>query len=266
VLLTTDQDRVNRRVYHAARVPYVYRETALDAAETMALLAYQGAFAGRSVLDLGVGTGRTTRFVRPLAARYVAIDFSPPMVDALRTRMPGVDVRLGDMRDLSPFADASFDFVLGSCNVIDAVGHEDRLRVFAEVGRVLSPGGVFAFSSHNRRFHEAPRGPILRYARNPVTQALHVLRYLRSHVTHARMKRFRRDERDYAILNDPGHDYALLHYYIDREHQRAQLATAGFEGLDEFDLQGRRLSAGDEDRGTSSVFYVARYRKSCTTT
>jgi SAM-dependent methyltransferase len=257
LLVTSDQDRVNRRVYHASGIARVYRDTALDAAETAALLAFQAGVAHKAVLDIGAGTGRTTRFVRPLAGRYVAIDFSPPMVDYLRGRMPDVDIRLGDMRDLSAFADASFEFVLGSCNVIDAVGHADRLRVFAEVGRVLAPGGLFAFSSHNRRFHEAPLGPILRFSRNPATQALHVLRYLRSHVNHARMKRYRRQERDYAILNDPGHDYAVLHYYIDREHQRAQLEQAGFATLGEFDLTGKRLGAGDDDTQTSSVLYVA---------
>lgn len=260
MLVTTDQDRVNRRIYHAAGITRIYRETTLDAAEMSALLAFQPACAGRSVLDLGAGTGRTTRFLQPLASRYVAIDFSPPMVRALQARRPGTDVRLGDMRDLSAFVEASFDFVMGSCNVIDAVSHDDRLRVLAQVRRVLSPSGLFGFSSHNRRFREALRGPILRYSRNPATQTLHLLRFVKSQVNHARMKRFRRHEPDYAILNDPGHDYAVLHYYIDRAHQRAQLDDAGFDTLAEFDLSGRRLSVEDDDTGTSSVFYVARRR------
>lgn len=252
----SDQDRVNWRVYHAPGVARYYRSRALDAAEMMALLAYQPAFAGRRVLDLGVGTGRTTAFLAPLASRYVALDFSPLMIDALRVRFPGVSALIGDMRDLAAFEDAGQDFVLASCNLIDAVGHDDRLRVFSEVRRVLRPGGLFMFSSHNRRFREALSGPILRFSRNPGTQAVHVLRYARSLVNHARVRHLRRVERDYAILNDPGHDYAALHYYVDRATARRQMADAGFRVLSEFDLSGRALGPGDDDRESSSLLYV----------
>src|SRR5690242_13225523 len=91
----SDQDRVNWRVYHAPGVARHYRSHALDEAETMALLAYQPAFAGQRVLDLGVGTGRTTAFLAPLASRYTGVDFSPPMIDALRVRFPGIRALIG---------------------------------------------------------------------------------------------------------------------------------------------------------------------------
>jgi SAM-dependent methyltransferase len=253
----SDQDRVNWRVYHAPGVDRYYRSHALDAAETMALLAYQPAFGGRRVLDLGVGTGRTTAFISPLASHYVCVDFSPPMIEAIRRRFPGVPAIIGDMRDLSAFDDGGFDFILASCNLVDAVGHEDRLQVFGEIRRVLRPGGVFMFSSHNRRFREALSGPILRWSHNPGTQAVHLWRYARSLVNHARVRHLRRVERDYAILNDPGHDYAALHYYVDRVTARTQMATAGFRMLSEFDLSGRALGPGDDDRESSSVMYVA---------
>lgn len=251
------QDRVNWHVYHAPGVVRYYHSQALDAAETMALIAHQPAFAGRRVLDLGVGAGRTTTFVAPLAARYVCLDFSTQMIDAIRVRFPGLPALLGDMRDLSAFDDAAFDFVLASCNVVDAVGHEDRLRVLAEVRRVLRPGGVFMFSSHNRNFREALSGPILRRSHNPGTQAVHLWRYAQCLRHHARVRHLRRVERDYAILNDPGHDYAALHYYIDRVTARRQMAAAGFRVLSEFDLAGRALGPSDDDRESSSLLYVA---------
>lgn len=252
----SDQDRVNRRVYHARGVARYYRSHALDEAETMALLAYQPAFAGRRVLDLGVGTGRTTAFVAPLASRYTCVDFSPRMVDAVRARFPGIPSLIGDMRDLSVFDDSAFDFVLASCNLVDAVDHADRLKVFGEVRRVLRPGGLFVFSSHNRRFRDALAGPRLRWSRNPGTQAVHLWRWVRSLVNHARVRHLRRVEPDYAILNDPGHDYAALHYYVDRATARRQMAAVGFRVLSEFDLSGRALGPGDEDRDSSSVLYV----------
>ena len=37
------------------------------------------------------------------------------------------------------------------------------------------------------------------------------------------------NETDYAVLNDCGHNYSVLHYYITREAQARQLAAAGFD-------------------------------------
>jgi len=71
------------------------------------------------------------------------------MVDAAKDRYPDREFRQVDARDLSAFADESFDFVLFSYNGLDCVGHADRLQVLAEVHRVVRPGGVFMFSSHN---------------------------------------------------------------------------------------------------------------------
>jgi SAM-dependent methyltransferase len=254
---SSDQDRVNRRIYHARNIASWYRSDSLDVPETLALLTYQPAFAGRRVLDLGVGSGRTIRYLAPLASRYVCVDWSPHMVDYVRQHVPGIAIHQADMRDLSAFGDESFDFVFASCNLVDAVPHDDRLRVLGEVRRVLGPGGTFVFSSHNRRLHDALSGPTLRFSRNPSTQLMHAWRYVRSLVNHARVKRLRRIEADYAILNDPGHNYAALHYYIDRLTQQRQLEQHGFRLLDVFDGSGRRLSAADDDRGSPSLLYVA---------
>lgn len=255
------QDRVNRRIYHARNIASWYRSASLDIPETMALLAYQPRFAGRAVLDMGVGSGRTTRFLAPLASTYVCVDSSPHMVRYVREHAPAIDIRLADMRDLSAFADGSFAFVFASCNLLDAVSHEDRLRVLAEVRRVLPPGGTFAFSSHNRRLHDALSGPRLRWSRNPSTQLMHGWRYVRSLVNHARVRRLRRVEADYAILNDPGHNYAALHYYIDRVTQQRQLDQCGFRLLDVFDGAGRQLAEGDDDSASPSLLYVAERRE-----
>jgi SAM-dependent methyltransferase len=257
---TTPQEQVNRRIYHAPRVTRYYHARALDCAETMALLKYQPAFAGRRVLDLGVGTGRTTRYLAPLSASYVGLDYSPHMIAHLAETMPAVRLQLGDIRNLSSFESRAFDFAVAADNVIDAVSHPERLRVLAELRRVLEDDGVFVFSSHNRRFRHAMDGPRLARARNPVTQAAHVVRYVRCRITHARVRRLRRIEPEYALLNDSGHAYATLHYYIDRETQRLQLQAHGFVLLDIFDLAGRALADGDDAVESGTLLYVAQRR------
>jgi SAM-dependent methyltransferase len=252
------QDEINSRIYHADGVTKAYRsKLLLDRPETMALLRYQPGFFGRSVLDIGIGTGRTAGFLQPLARRYVCIDYSQEMVDHVRKALPGVEVHLADMRDLSRWGAAEFDFIFAPDNVFDAVSHADRLRILAEARRVLSTEGLLVFSSHNRRYRVAGKGPRLTYSRNPVTQALHVLRYLQRRLNHLRVGRLHRHEDEYALLNDIGHDYALLHYYIDRDRQQGQLDAAGFRLLEVIDSDGRSLREGDEDASSPSLLYVA---------
>src|SRR3954469_158482 len=170
----SSQDVVNGRIYQAPNIHRWYPvDAGLDRAETMALLAHQPAFAGRDVLDIGVGTGRTTRYLAGVARTYVGVDSSAPMIHYLRQRAPTVDARVADMRDLSAFQDESFDFAFASANVVDAVDHSGRQRTWSELRRVLRRTGVLMFSSHNRRYRHALRGPWLERVRNPATQAVH---------------------------------------------------------------------------------------------
>jgi SAM-dependent methyltransferase len=239
------QDEINRRVYHARGVDRIYTSWTLTRAEAATLLKYQAAFAGRDVLDLGVGTGRTSLYLAPLARRYEGIDYSPIMVERTRSTLPGISIRLGDMRDLSPFQDKTFDFVFGPDNVLDAVSHDDRLRALREFHRVLRPGGFLVFSTHHRAYRYAFSGPRMRWSRNPARQGMHVLRWVRQLFNHFQIGRLRRSEEDFALLNDEGHDYACLHYYIDQRHQREQLKRAGFSVVDVIDGDGQSLNETD---------------------
>lgn len=107
--------------------------------------------AGATVLDLGVGTGRTTAWLSQRASRYLGIDYAPAMVAAARRLHPDAEIREGDASDLSDLADGEFDVVVFSYNGIDYVDDEARSRCLAEIHRVLVPGGTFVFSSHNPR-------------------------------------------------------------------------------------------------------------------
>ena len=246
---TENQDTINKRVYHTDGVQKQYDSLGLHPTEALALLRVIAEFPHDAILDLGVGAGRTSRYLSQIAKRYECLDYSPVMINHLRRHQPTLSARQGDMRDLSEFGDGTFDLVLASCNLLDAVSHEDRLRVMSEVRRVLRPGGAFIFSSHNRNYFTALSGPRLRLSRNPVNLARNVVRFARQTVNHARIGRFRKTEGEYALLNDTGHDYSLLHYYIDRQTQRAQLESAGFELAYAMSEGLHTLGDGDNDSG-----------------
>ncbi len=257
----TSQDKLNAGVYHSAGVEGVYRDRTLTRVETMALLKYQREFSQKDILDIGVGTGRTTEFLAPLARRYEGIDYSPVMVQYMHTTQPGISVHLADMRNIAEFPDDSFDFVFAPNNVIDAVGHVDRLRTLVELRRVIRPCGMLAFSTHNRHFVRALENPHLHLARDPLRMVHEVSVWVRQMLNHAQVKTLREVHNDYALLNDEGHDYALLHYYVTQNEQRHQLAEHNFDLEDVFGIDGRALDATNSAPESPSLMYMARRRQ-----
>ena len=255
------QDELNARTYFRGDVAQSYMDERLTRVEAMLLLRNQPAFAGKDVLDIGVGTGRTSIYLAPLARRYEGIDYSPSMVRFMQATRPEIPVRLADMRDLGEFSDGSFDFVFAPSNVLDAVGHEDRLHALGEFRRVLRADGTLVFSSHNRLFLQAEAGPRLRWTPlDPVRQLRGIGIFVRQLNNHRRYRTMRSSHGDYALLTDEGHDFALLHYYVGQAEQRAQLERSGFEVLDVSDTEGRILDRGDPARSSASLAYTCRRR------
>src|SRR3954471_14749360 len=154
--MTTTDDAIvrkvnaNRAVFETQKVVSQYRhETQLTPAEARLLDRYHSSIVHQPVLDLGVGGGRTTPHLAPLASSYLGMDFSHAMIEACRNRYPSWEFRWGDARDLSELPAESFNFVIFAFNGIDYVDHDDRCRILRQVARVLKPNGVFLFSSHN---------------------------------------------------------------------------------------------------------------------
>jgi SAM-dependent methyltransferase len=107
---------------------------------------------GATVLELGVGGGRTAGPLAKTSGHYIGIDYSQAMVEACRARYPQLEFRHGDATDLSQFQDGLFDAAVFSFNGIDCIrDDEGRAKCLSEVARVLKPGGVLVASSHNAR-------------------------------------------------------------------------------------------------------------------
>src|SRR5438874_7497059 len=87
----------------------------------------------RDILELGIGTGETSRRVldRHPEAKLVAIDSSSEMVDRARGALPDADIRLGRLED--PLPDGPFDLVVSALVVhhLDGPGKRDIIRSMA---------------------------------------------------------------------------------------------------------------------------------------
>lgn len=154
---------VNRRAYSLPAIVRNYAlNESLDPPEQRILERYRDRIAGKSVLDLGCGTGRTTAALAALAASYDGVDIAAPMVAHCRARfahLAHARFHVMDAASLPGFADAAFDFILFSFNGIDCMGHDGRLAVLRESRRRLRADGILAFTTHNRGCAAIQRRP-----------------------------------------------------------------------------------------------------------
>jgi len=96
----------------------------------------------RRVLDVGCGEGQVARLASRLGAqRVVGVDPTWAQIEAAAGRGGGPAYARSGAAAL-PFADGSFDAVV-ACLVFEHIRDVDA--AIAEVGRVLVPGGRFAF-------------------------------------------------------------------------------------------------------------------------
>lgn len=133
---------------------------------------------GRTVLDLGCGTGRDVYLVSKLVGpkgRVIGVDMTESQLEVAQRHVesqaqrfelprPNTEFHHGYIEDLSALgiADNSIDVVISNC-VLNL--SPDKRRVFAEIFRVLKPGGELYFSdvfAGRRVPAELVRDPLMR--------------------------------------------------------------------------------------------------------
>jgi SAM-dependent methyltransferase len=101
---------------------------------------------GADVLEVSCGRGGGASFVARTfhPRRMVGVDLSDGNVRLARARasQPNLEFMVGNAEQLA-LPDASFDVVI---NIEASHLYDDRTRFFAEVVRVLRPGGVFCYT------------------------------------------------------------------------------------------------------------------------
>ena len=124
--------------------------------------------AGDKVLDVGCGTGNLTLTAKMYAGApgsVYGIDPSPEMIDVAQKkakRMGSETIFDTGLIEKIAFPDATFDVVISRL-VIHHLPDDLKRRGFAEVFRVLKPGGSFLLADFN-----PPTNPVLKH----VTSAL----------------------------------------------------------------------------------------------
>ena len=113
-------------------------------------LAFSGVKEGETVLDLGSGAGMDLLIARQRvgeSGRVIGIDMTDAMIARARMNIAAkgytnVEVRKGIIEEM-PVESGTVDWVISNC-VINL--SPDKPRVFAEIARVLKPGGQMSVS------------------------------------------------------------------------------------------------------------------------
>jgi len=105
----------------------------------------------RRILDLGSGGGRLLSLVKAArpGARFVALDFSPAMLESLRKLFAtekNVSIVAHDLDETLP-ALGQFDAVVSSFAIHHLV-HTRKRSLYQEIFELLTPGGVFCNLEH----------------------------------------------------------------------------------------------------------------------
>jgi SAM-dependent methyltransferase len=101
------------------------------------LLAAGSVGVGTRVLDVATGPGWVAAHAAARGASVVGVDVAEAMIARARSAYPELEFRWADAHEL-PFADASFDAVVGNLAIMHLSRPE---RATAELVRVLCPGG-----------------------------------------------------------------------------------------------------------------------------
>jgi SAM-dependent methyltransferase len=225
----------------------------------------------RPVLDIGIGTGRTTTYLTLLSDDYVGIDYTPAMVESAKARHPGRDLQHGDARDLSAWSDDRFALVMFSFNGLDAVDHDDRAVALREFARVVAPDGYVVYSTHNKL------GPVYRetpwhWARRHAGNRPRWLRIVKAVVLAPQRFRERRpvylawlrlrgratDKDTWGLSPLAVHDYRFVVHFISLAAAVAEAAAVRLDVVAVFGNDGRTYAVDDDTSGVDYFHLVLR--------
>ena len=237
-------DRANKLVWGSRDVVELFaeREGFSSDAEAYVMRRVAAAVNGGPILDVGVGGGRTVGFLRSVSADYVAIDYVDELVSATRNRHPGIRVEHMDARDLSAFADGAFALVVFSRNGIDGLTHVDRRRALGEIHRVLRPGGLLAYSTHNLDYRSPAR---LRsridprqLVKRPGYAARRIARLPRTILEYRRLRAMGASGEGWASFATLGYGRPVIWHRVTLAEAVRELRDSGFAAVELYESSG----------------------------
>lgn len=254
----------NKKYYDMPGVPDSYAGmTNLLKAEEVILSHLYDEIKDKALLDIGVGPGRTTPYLRAISQNYTGTDYSENMLAPCRAKYADANLVLCDARRMTLFKDGSFDAVFFCWNAIDDADPADRILILREIHRVLKKNGVFVFSAHNFDAKNIPafEFPELAFARNPARLLKQNAASMRVYLSGIlqRMTNRKAQALGYSVIieYESRARCVVPTYYIRKEAQIRQLEEVGFHDVKALDKDGRFICS-ERYRDYWYIYYFAR--------
>lgn len=255
----------NKRIYESEDVIRFYAEQSdLQKPEVTILNELRNKLPKMSMLDIGVGAGRTTTHFAVLAKGYLGIDYSNEMINVCLKKFQNYDKKISfktaDARTMKLFKDNSFDFILFSFNGIDYMDHEERIRVLREIRRIIRGGGYFCFSTHNLNF--LLKKCSIRLSKHSSILASRVLELLQMRLLNKKetWKAIRNSSRKakHTIVNDGAMQFRLKTYYITPAEQIEQLSELGYSNTKMYSLTSGLEITNPDNSIDNWIYYLSK--------
>lgn len=142
---TTWPDMDHRNVYEDAERAETYATLEFPGTYYLAYRDLPGIVAqhikGNKAIDIGCGTGRSTRFLQRLGFDAVGVDIVGKMIEKARRMDLDGDYRLIDEGDLSEFQENTYDLALAVFTFDNVPTMEAKVKLLAEMRRLLKSDG-----------------------------------------------------------------------------------------------------------------------------
>jgi SAM-dependent methyltransferase len=240
---------------------YWKNQDKLGRVEAVLLARVKEELQDQPILDIGIGGGRTTPYLRQISKVYTGIDFSEAMIQAAGPRFPAVDFFTCDARDLSRFQNGQFAAVFFFGPGIDYVSGADRLLILKEISRVLRARGIFILTGHNLEAHFlSALAYRFRFCSNQRIFVADNLLRLRTWISHCKGALWSIIHyKGYAVFMDYNACGAvLLTYYMRRSAQIRQLIENGFSEVEAIDEDGNIINDDKATKSRRVLHYIAR--------
>ena len=218
---------INKEIYNSKDIVNKYKQKSyLFKGEKILIENLKNNINNGKMLDIGIGTGRTTKYFSQYFNKYVGIDYAEEMINTAKQTYKNKNIQFFclDAKNMNIFNDNEFDYILFSFNGIDCVSFDDRLKILTEIKRIAKPRATFVYSTHN--IYNIPKLFSFHMPKNPLNIIPEIKRVKKINTINKNPDQLLKS--DYVIITDGDIDFSVQYYYGNMNFEFEQLKKIGF--------------------------------------